>query len=98
MSGTSSPLIRMRPPVGSINMLIIWSALALPHPDGPTKTTSSPALMSMVTLTTAGRGVPGYLLVRFSSSMDAPDAPDLSGTDPPRNGQASGADGSAIDT
>src|SRR4051812_19338764 len=86
MSVTSSPLIRMRPPDGSINLLIILSVVDLPHPDGPTKTTISPALICMVTLSTAGAGLPGYRLLRFSSSMEAPEVA-RSGTDPPGNGQ-----------
>ena len=40
---TSSPSISMVPVVGSISRLIIFSVVDLPHPDGPTRTTSSPA-------------------------------------------------------
>ena len=40
---TSSPSRKMRPPVGSISRLIIFSVVVLPHPDGPTSTQSSPS-------------------------------------------------------
>ena len=39
---TSSPSSSMRPVVGSISRLIIFSVVDFPHPDGPTKVTSSP--------------------------------------------------------
>lgn len=51
---TSSPLIRMEPLDGSINLLIILSVVDLPHPEGPTRTTVSPAPIRMVTLSTDG--------------------------------------------
>ncbi len=59
MSVTSSPPMRIRPPVGSINRLIIFRVVDFPHPEGPTKTTVSPAPISMLTLSTAGRSLPG---------------------------------------
>lgn len=59
MSVTSSSLILIRPDVGSISRLIIFSVVDFPQPDGPTRITVSPALMSIVTLSTAGAGLPG---------------------------------------
>ncbi len=59
MSVTSSSSIRMRPDVGSISRLIIFSVVDFPQPDGPTKTTVSPARMSIDTFSTAGFGFPG---------------------------------------
>lgn len=59
MSVTSSSLILIRPDVGSISLLIIFSVVDLPQPEGPTRITVSPALMSMETLSTAGAGLPG---------------------------------------
>ena len=40
---TSSPSRKIRPLVGSISRLIIFSVVDLPQPDGPTSTTISPA-------------------------------------------------------
>ncbi len=59
MSVTSSPSMRMRPPVGSISRLIIFSVVDFPQPEGPTKMTVSPALISIDTFSTAGCGLPG---------------------------------------
>ena len=59
MSVTSSSPIRIRPEVGSISRLIIFRVVDLPQPEGPTKITVSPALISMVTLSTAGPALPG---------------------------------------
>src|ERR1700712_3588257 len=39
---TSSPSRMMRPLVGSMSRLTIFSVVVLPHPDGPTRQTSSP--------------------------------------------------------
>jgi hypothetical protein len=39
--------------VGSISRLIIFIVVVLPEPDGPTRTTTSPSGMSMVTSSTA---------------------------------------------
>src|SRR5690606_32923761 len=98
----SSPPMRIRPAVGSISRLIIFSRVDFPQPEGPTRITVSPSRMSMVTLSTAGSALPGYRLVSPSSSMVAPtdrgssvseasepgaeSAMEL-GTDPPGNGQ-----------
>ena len=43
---TSWPSMKIRPVVGSISRLIIFSVVDLPQPDGPTSTTSSPAATS----------------------------------------------------
>ncbi len=51
--------MRMRPLVGSIRRLIIFSVVDFPQPEGPTKMTISPALISMFTLSTAGSPLPG---------------------------------------
>lgn len=59
MSVTSSSSIRIRPEVGSISRLIIFSVVDFPQPDGPTKITVSPALISIETFSTAGFGFPG---------------------------------------
>src|SRR5690606_1724155 len=83
---TSSPPMRISPEVGSTSRLIIFIVVVLPHPDGPTKTTSSPAGMSRVTLSTAGAGCPGYCLVSPRNSMRTP-AESRSNTKPPRGGE-----------
>lgn len=59
MSVTSSSLILIRPDVGSISRLIIFSVVDFPQPDGPTKITVSPGLISSETLSTAGLALPG---------------------------------------
>ncbi len=59
MSVTSSSLILIRPDVGSIRRLIILRVVDFPQPEGPTRMTVSPALMSMDTSSTAGVGLPG---------------------------------------
>ncbi len=59
MPVTSSSPIMIRPEVGSISRLIIFRVVDLPHPEGPTRITVSPGLMSMLTLSTAGVGLPG---------------------------------------
>src|SRR5262249_12580988 len=43
---TSWPSTKIRPLVGSISRLIIFSVVDLPHPDGPTRHTISPGAMS----------------------------------------------------
>src|SRR5690606_12447660 len=60
--------------------------VVFPHPDGPTKATSSPAGMSNVTLSTAGADWPGNCLVSARNSMPTP-AASLLNTEPPRGGQ-----------
>src|SRR4051812_23929911 len=92
---TSSSPIRMRPLVGSISRLIIFIVVVLPHPDGPTSITISPAGISSVTSSTAGTLCPGYCLVTPSSRMRSPRVPFAvpasvvaeSGTDTPRGGE-----------
>jgi hypothetical protein len=49
----------MRPEVGSLSRLIIRIVVVLPQPDGPTKTTISPAGISSETSSTAGVFEPG---------------------------------------
>jgi hypothetical protein len=56
---TSSSSILIRPDVGSISRLIIFSVVDFPQPDGPTKITVSPGLISSETLSTAGLALPG---------------------------------------
>src|SRR6188472_1576924 len=50
---TSFPSRKIRPLVGSIRRLIIFSVVDFPHPDGPTRTTSSPAAISRSSSCTA---------------------------------------------
>ena len=50
---TSSPSRKMRPLVGSISRLIIFSVVVLPHPDGPTSTQISPSPTSRSRASTA---------------------------------------------
>ena len=57
----------MRPDVGSIIRLIIFMVVVLPQPDGPTKTTHSPAGMTRLNSETASFWVFGYLFVSCSS-------------------------------
>ncbi len=47
--------MKIRPLVGSISRLIIFIVVVLPHPEGPTSMTISPAGISMVMLSTAAR-------------------------------------------
>ena len=61
-SRTSWPPMRISPDVGSTRRLIIFIVVVLPQPDGPTKTTSSPAGMSQVDVVHRGRGLPGVVL------------------------------------
>src|SRR2546430_4018610 len=67
---TSNSSSRIRPPVGSTNRLIMRSTVDLPQPDGPMRTTSSPAGMSSESGPTAT--VPsGYVLPTPSSVIGA---------------------------
>ena len=59
----------MRPDVGSIRRLIIRSVVVLPEPDGPTRITISPSLISSVSSSTAFRFCPGNRFVSFSSTI-----------------------------
>jgi hypothetical protein len=47
------PSTTMSPAVGSIRRLIIFIVVVLPHPEGPTRTTVSPSLMSIERFSTA---------------------------------------------
>jgi hypothetical protein len=49
----SVPLTVMVPDVGSISRLIIFIVVVLPHPEGPTRTQSSPSAISIERLSTA---------------------------------------------
>ena len=51
---TSRPPIEIEPAVTSSRPAIIRSSVDLPHPDGPTSTSSSPSAMSRSTASTAG--------------------------------------------
>src|SRR5215212_5084646 len=66
----SCPFTLMLPPVGSIMRLTMRSAVVLPHPLGPTRTTSSPSGTSKLRLSAAT--VPsGNLLVTDSKVIIA---------------------------
>src|SRR5262245_63145144 len=54
-AATSSPPIEIVPAVGCSNPAIQRSVVVLPHPDGPSSTTISPAAMRKLTSSTAGR-------------------------------------------
>ncbi|KPC70940.1 hypothetical protein ADL35_36670, partial [Streptomyces sp. NRRL WC-3753] len=49
----SSPPRKIRPEVGSMSRLTIFIVVVLPHPEGPTSVTSSPAATSKVRSSTA---------------------------------------------
>lgn len=66
---TSSPLIRMRPDVGSISRLIIRSVVVFPQPDGPIRTTIDPSSMSRLNDDTAGVAEPSNRFETFSRLM-----------------------------
>src|SRR3954468_8114896 len=60
------------PDVGSMSRLIIFSDVVLPHPEGPTNMTISPAGMTRLSPSTAATGWPAYFLLTFSSRIAAP--------------------------
>src|SRR4051794_28437619 len=88
----------MRPAVGSISRLIIFSVVVLPHPEGPISMTISPSGMAMSSWLTAGVSLPGYVFstpsrtimsdfpVPGSGTMTVWSA--VSDTDPPGDGQS----------
>src|SRR5215213_8374092 len=84
---TSSSPMRMRPLVGSMSRLIIFMVVVLPHPEGPTSMTISPAGISMVMLSTAACDCAAYFLVTPSSRILAPPVVFDSDTNPPRDGE-----------
>src|SRR3954471_9877560 len=85
---TSSSPMKMRPLVGSIRRLIIFMVVVLPHPDGPTSMTISPAGISMVTLSTAGSAdCASYRFVTPSSRILTPPVVAWSDTNPPWDGE-----------
>ena len=69
---TSSSPIVIVPEVGSISRLIIFSEVVLPHPDGPTNITISPAGMVRLSPSTAAVRWPAYRLLTFSRRISAP--------------------------
>ena len=56
---TSSPCSRIVPDVGSTILLIIFSVVVFPQPDGPTRITISPSAMLRSSASTAGSAWPG---------------------------------------
>ena len=64
---TSSPLISIRPDVGSIKRLIIRRVVVLPQPDGPISATIDPSSMSRFNDDTAGVAAPSNCLETLSS-------------------------------
>src|SRR4051795_7262023 len=64
--------MKIRPSVGSISRLIIFIVVVLPHPDGPTSITISPAGMVRSTWSTAGAFCRGYRLVTPSRTICSP--------------------------
>src|SRR2546426_539856 len=85
-SWTSVPRTKIWPDVGSMSRLIIFRVVVLPHPEGPTRTTSSPAGMVRLRLRTAGALPPGKTLetasIRMAGSAERPGFVD---TVPPRS-------------
>src|SRR4051794_11854830 len=61
---TSSPSRKTLPEVGSMRRLIIFIVVALPHPDGPTSTTISPAGICLRRFSTDGWACEGKSFVR----------------------------------
>src|SRR5690606_15328374 len=84
---TSRPSMRMRPLDGSISRLIIRIVVVLPHPEGPSRTTISPASTSRDRSATAGASTPGYCLVTPSSRIIGWWSGFWSATDASRSGQ-----------
>src|SRR5207244_8159625 len=71
---TTRPPIQTLPSVMSSSPATMRSAVVLPQPDGPTRTTSSPSAMSRLRPSTAL--VPSsYTLLTFSSTTPATAAP-----------------------
>src|SRR5260370_24655584 len=64
----SSPSTRILPLVGSMRRLIILRIVVLPHPEGPTRTNTSPLGTSKVRSSTA-TNPPGYCLRTDSSRI-----------------------------
>src|SRR5580700_1278308 len=67
---TRSP-IRTSPLVISSRPAIMRNAVVLPQPDGPTRHTNSPSLISRLRLLTASAPPPSYRLVRSSRTTPA---------------------------
>src|SRR4051794_16688135 len=59
---TSLPSMKIRPWVGSTRRLIIRRVVVFPHPEGPTRTTNSPRLISIESSETAAFSWRGYRL------------------------------------
>ncbi len=77
-----APVDAIVPPVGSMRRLIILSDVVLPHPDGPTRITVSPDLISSERWSTATWSP--YRLTTLSKVITSP---------PPRRGRARGIAG-----
>ena len=60
-SDTTRPPIEMRPPVGCSRPATQRKVVVLPQPDGPSRTTISPAGTSKLTPSTAAWPVPNFL-------------------------------------
>src|SRR5918993_4461250 len=84
---TSRPPIEMVPAVTSSSPAIMRSRVDLPHPDGPTSTSSSPSATSRSTSSTAATR-PSYDLVAPRMAMSATGGPPGVGGD--RAGEQSG--------
>src|SRR3954468_1859288 len=78
LSLTRSPPIIMSPEVMSSSPTTIRSRVDFPQPEGPTRITNSPSLMSRLTSFTAGKPSPYFLTMFLSwiSDMSAPSALD----------------------
>src|SRR6202140_2510927 len=68
---TTRSAMRTSPLVMSSSPAIMRSAVVLPQPDGPTRHTNSPSLMSRFSLLTASAPPPSYRLVRSSRTTPA---------------------------
>src|SRR5689334_9079988 len=89
------------PEVGSMSRLIIRIVVVLPHPEGPTNTTISPAGISMFTESTAALAWLGYFLVRSFRTIGTPrwllSVEVFSGTAPPRGREAAEDDEDGVE-
>src|SRR5439155_16670263 len=69
----SSPFNTMRPASGMSKPAIIRNSVVLPQPEGPRRVKNSPALMPMLTLSTAVKSPKRRVTFWMSSSAIAPD-------------------------
>ncbi|CAB4642839.1 unannotated protein [freshwater metagenome] len=86
--------MKIFPDVGSMILLIIFIVVVLPHPEGPTKTTHSPAGIVKENSLTAAFSVFGYRFVKRSKRISCPIV-DLD-TKPPRCCKAADEDEHSI--